>query len=190
VATVAASPLFSLLLHFFVCLLFCSSLLLSFFLFLFFLFLCFFSCSLSLPLFSSFSSILLFLLFFFFLWVSPPSPFFVFFVPLLCLYIYRQRRAVKMPCLYLVRGHGRVDGGASWGLIPSVFFVRGRPPVRALGKWGLWVGIFLLVSKKEGTGKAKEKSLLLPLPRVSRGRRKATMPFKTAPFWAFPFFFF
>jgi hypothetical protein len=25
---------------------------------------------------------------------------------------------------------------------------------------------------------------------VSRGRRKATMPFKTTPFWAFPFFFF
>jgi len=82
VATVAASPLFSLLLHFFVCLLFCSSLLLSFFLFLFFLFLCFFSCSLSLPLFSSFSSILLFLLFFSFFGSVHP----LLFLSFLCLF--------------------------------------------------------------------------------------------------------
>ena len=41
-------------------------------------------------------------------------------VPLLCLCIYRQRRAVKMPCLYPVRGQGRVDGHQLW-LVPSVF---------------------------------------------------------------------
>jgi len=45
-----------------------------------------------------------------------------------------------------------------------------------------WVGVFVVVLEKAGTGKAGEKSLLLPLPRASRGRRKATVPFKTAPF--------
>jgi hypothetical protein len=45
-----------------------------------------------------------------------------------------------------------------------------------------------VVLEKEGTEKAREKTLLLPLPRVSMGRRKATLPFKTAPFWAFPLF--
>ena len=33
------------------------------------------------------------------------------------------------------------------------------------------------------------KNLLLPLLRASRGRRKVTVPFKTAPFWSFFFFF-
>jgi hypothetical protein len=48
-----------------------------------------------------------------------------------------------------------------------------------------WVGIILVVSEKEGTGKAGEKSLLLPLPHASWGRRKAIVPFKTATFWVF-----
>jgi hypothetical protein len=34
------------------------------------------------------------------------------------------------------------------------------------------------------------KNLLLPLLRASRGRRKVTVPFKTAPFWSFFFLFF
>jgi len=37
---------------------------------------------------------------------------------------------------------------------------------------------------ERGIGQTGEKSLL-PLPRASRKRRKATVPFKTAPFWAF-----
>jgi hypothetical protein len=49
--------------------------------------------------------------------------------------------------------------------------------------------LFLVVSEKEGTGKARKKSLFLPLPGASRGRRKATVPFKTAPFGAFSLFF-
>jgi hypothetical protein len=52
-----------------------------------------------------------------------------------------------------------------------------------------WVGVFLVVSKKEGMGKAGEKSLLLPLPHTFRGKRKATVPFKTTQFWAFSLFF-
>jgi hypothetical protein len=39
---------------------------------------------------------------------SPPTS-----LPLLCLCIYRQRRAVKMPCIFQVRGQGRVNDGAS-----------------------------------------------------------------------------
>jgi hypothetical protein len=35
--------------------------------------------------------------------------------------------------------------------------------------------------------KAREKILLLPLPRASRGRRRPTVPFKTAPFGSFFF---
>jgi len=52
-----------------------------------------------------------------------------------------------------------------------------------------WVGVILVVSEKEGTGKAGEKSLLLPLPRASRGRRKATVPFKNGTILGFSFFF-
>jgi hypothetical protein len=50
-------------------------------------------------------------------------------LPHLCLCIYRQRRAVKMPYLCPIRGQGRVDSGASWGLSLLFFFVCGRPPV-------------------------------------------------------------
>jgi len=41
----------------------------------------------------------------------------------LCLYIYRQRRAVKMPYLCPVKGQGRVDGGCQ--------LEGGRPLVRS-----------------------------------------------------------
>jgi hypothetical protein len=83
------------------------------------------------PLFSFSSSLFFFCLFplSFFLLVF--SSFFLspLLLPLLCLCIYRQRRAVKMPYLCPVRGQGRVDGGASWGLSLLFFFVCGRPPV-------------------------------------------------------------
>jgi len=73
------------------------------------------------PLSSSFSSLLYPLSPVFFSCVSSLvlslSFFSVLPVPLLCLCIYRQRRAVKMPCLCPVRGQGRVDKGASWGVV-------------------------------------------------------------------------
>jgi len=65
---------------------------------------------------------------------------------------------------------------------------RDRPRVRTKVSKVFWVGVFLVVLEKEGTSKAGEKCLFLPLPCASRGRRKATVPFKTAPLWAFPFF--
>jgi hypothetical protein len=51
--------------------------------------------------------------------------------------------------------------------------------------WGVFVGVFLMVSEKEGAGKAGEKILLLPLPRTFRGRRRPIVPFETAPFGFF-----
>jgi hypothetical protein len=52
---------------------------------------------------------------------------------------------------------------------------------------GSFVGIFLSCFEEKGKRKAREGNLLLPLPRVSRGRRRPTVPFKTAPFGSFFF---
>jgi hypothetical protein len=49
------------------------------------------------------------------------------------------------------------------------------------------IGVFLMLFGERG-GEKSVKNLLLPLPRTSRGRRRPTMPFKTALFWVFPFF--
>jgi hypothetical protein len=49
------------------------------------------------------------------------------------------------------------------------------------------IGVFLMLFGEKG-GEKSVKNLLLPLPRTSRGRRRPTMPFKTALFWVFPFF--
>jgi hypothetical protein len=47
------------------------------------------------------------------------------------------------------------------------------------------IDVFLMLSEKEGEKSRGEKNLLLHLPRASRGRRRPTVPFKTAPFQAF-----
>jgi hypothetical protein len=54
-------------------------------------------------------------------------------------------------------------------------------------KWVGFVGIFLSCFRERGKRKAGEGNLLLPLLRVSRGRRRPTMSFKTTPFGYFFF---
>ena len=121
----ATSSLLCFPLYFLFVFFFYSSLLLSFF-----FFLSVFSCSLS-----------LFLCFFFYSSVSLPLSFFCSFsllffflsrVPLLYLCIYRQRRAMKMPCLCPVRGQGRVDG-RQLGACPIYSFIHDRSPVSIQG---------------------------------------------------------
>jgi len=53
---------------------------------------------------------------------------------------------------------------------------------------GSFVGVFLSWFEEKGKRKAREGNLLLPLPRASRGRRRPTVPFKTAPFRSLFFF--
>jgi hypothetical protein len=52
-------------------------------------------------------------------------------------------------------------------------------------KWVVFVGIFLSYFGERGKRKAGEGNLLLPLLHVSRGRRRPTLSFKTAPFGSF-----
>jgi hypothetical protein len=52
------------------------------------------------------------------------------------------------------------------------------------------VGLVGVVLREKWRWKQRKKNLLLPLLRASRGRRRPTMPFKTAPFRSFSFFFF
>jgi len=71
---------------------------------------------------------------------------------------------------------------------PSVFHnVVGHGSKLRQVEGGASVGVFLSFRKESGRRKIGEKNLLLPLPRVSRGRRRPTMPFKMASFGAFFF---
>jgi hypothetical protein len=73
-------------------------------------------------------------------------------VPLLCLCIYGQRRAVKMPYLCPIRGQG----------YPFCFFIRGRPPVRALGKRGFGSASFYWFRRKREWAKQGRKVFFFP----------------------------
>jgi hypothetical protein len=55
---------------------------------------------------------------------------------------------------------------------------------------GLWSASFWVIGGREGGENRGRKDLLLPLFRTSGGRRKVTVPFKMAPFWALVFFFY
>jgi hypothetical protein len=91
--------------------------------------------------------------------------------------------------VFIGKNRGGRDRGGHCAAAPP-------PPlqhVKSLGKWGSLVGVFLKGSRRlfegEGGGKQRKKNLLLPLLRASRGRRRPTVPFKTAPFRASLFFF-
>jgi len=71
------------------------------------------------------------------------------------------------------------------GHVPFVFPPRGRPRVRVLGKWGSWSVFFEFFFRERGKRKAGEGNLLLPPPRMSKGRRRPIVPFKTALFGFF-----
>jgi len=50
---------------------------------------------------------------------------------------------------------------------------------------GVLVSVFLIFFRERGKRKAGEGNLLLPPPHASKGRRRPTLPFKTAPFGFF-----
>ena len=100
------------------------------------------------------------------------------------------------PCFYR-KNSGERGRGGHCAVAPktirgahSLLFLppRGRPRIRGYTS-GFMVGVFLMLFRERGTEKSIKK-LLLPLPRTSRGRRRPTVPFKTAPFGYFCFFFY
>jgi len=131
---------------------------------------------------------LLLLVFFFFLSVSRPS-FSLVLPPYSLVFFF-----VLPPCFYSQK-QGRDMAGVATMLPPHdcrrtrfLLFSPpcGRPRVRVYTS-GVMIGVFLMLFGERG-GEKSVKNLLLPLPRTSRGRRRPTMPFKTALFWVFPFF--
>ena len=78
-----------------------------------------------------------------------------------------------LPCFYR-RKTGGGDVMVVVGVLPPV--QRPSNTWKVVGKWCPCFGVFLSKRRKEIRRKGEEKNLLLPLPRVSRGRRRATMP--------------
>jgi len=114
--------------------------------------------------------------FLFFFWSSALFFLSPLLLPLLCLCIYRQRRAVKMPYPCPIRGQGRVDGGASWGLSLLFFFVCGRPPVSIQASGVLRSASFWVLGERgrgEMSVKIGEQNLLLPLFSVRLGEEES-----------------
>jgi len=115
--------------------------------------------------------------FYFFFRSLRPLPLFFFLrssEPLLC--IYRKNRGERGR-----GGHCAVAPKTARGARPLVFSTPWSATGQSLGKWGLWVGVFLSSRWERERGRLL---LLLPLPCVSRGRRRPIVPFKTTPFRA------
>ena len=109
---------------------------------------------------------------------APPVPFFCSLFP--C--FYRKNSGERGRGGHCAVAPKTIRGAHSLLFLPP----RGRPRIRGYTS-GFMVGVFLMLFRERGTEKSIKK-LLLPLPRTSRGRRRPTVPFKTAPFGSFCFF--
>jgi len=118
---------------------------------------------------------------FFFFFLSRFSPLYPYSAPLFFLSIPIFLSCSPFPCFYRQKTGERENGAA------TVL----RPLHRPSNTWKALgcVSVFLKGSQRlfegEDGGNRGRKNLLLPLFRASRGRRRPTVPFKTAPFGSF-----
>ena len=102
------------------------------------------------------------------------SPFL--FSPLLC-----SPPALVLPCFYRQKTGEKEDGVAT--MLPPLQHVESFGQVGVLGR-----RLFDALEEEKSV-KTKEEKNIFPLFRVSRGRRRPTVPFKMAPFRAFFFIY-